>query len=85
MEETTDGNTGIPEEKPSICREKPSFCRSKSRGELAEERLGFLEIRGIKSFGEPVIADFRGAKLAHSSTQALQHFSRSMDGWSAVL
>jgi hypothetical protein len=31
------------------------------------------------------IADFRGAKLAHSSTQALQDFSRSMDGWSAVL
>jgi hypothetical protein len=25
-------------------------------------------------------ADFRGAKLAHSSTYTLQHCSRSMDG-----
>ena len=32
-----------------------------------------------------VIADFRGAKLAHSSTHALQHFSRSMEGEPSVL
>jgi len=30
-------------------------------------------------------ADFRGAKLAHSSTHALQHCSRSMGGVSSVL
>jgi predicted nucleic acid-binding protein len=31
------------------------------------------------------IADFRGAKLAHSSPHALQHFSRSMGSLSSVL
>lgn len=30
-------------------------------------------------------ADFRGAKLAHSSPHALQHFSRSMGSLSSVL
>ena len=30
-------------------------------------------------------ADFRGAKLAHSSTHALLHFSRSMGSLSSVL
>jgi hypothetical protein len=30
-------------------------------------------------------ADFRGAKLTHSSIHALQYFSRSMGGLSSVL
>jgi hypothetical protein len=40
MEEPNAGSTGIPEEKPSICRAKPSFYVLR-----AEERQGFLKIR----------------------------------------
>jgi hypothetical protein len=55
MEEPTAGDTGIPEQYPSICRDKPSFDGLRRAGELAAERLRLLEIGGVKACGEPAV------------------------------